>query len=414
MRREKEDEIYTLRPQALNDFIGQSALKDKLTIFMTASLQREEPLDHTLFYGPPGLGKTTLAGIIAKEMKGNLRVTTGPALERAGDLAAILSNIQPNDVLFIDEIHRMSANIEEILYPAMEDFSLSIVVGKGPLARSIRLALPKFTLIGATTRLGLLTSPLRARFGIVEQLHLYSPEELTAIVKRGAGVLGLNIMDDAAEEIGLRSRGTPRVALRLLRRVRDVAEVKRVPQVERDLARYALDMLGVDPQGLDDGDRKFLRALIELFDGGPVGLSTLAAALNEDAQTIEDIYEPYLIQKGLLERTPRGRRATRNTWTISASPYRSTSCSTSRTSKASSRRRTNNEPARKSAYRHGAAACGDRRRPGPRGQAQHPVRKAAGRHHIPEKEPDRLRPVRTMLVVSLVLSIIFNIFSRWK
>ena len=299
MRREKEDEIYTLRPQALNDFIGQSALKDKLTIFMTASLQREEPLDHTLFYGPPGLGKTTLAGIIAKEMKGNLRVTTGPALERAGDLAAILSNIQPNDVLFIDEIHRMSANIEEILYPAMEDFSLSIVVGKGPLARSIRLALPKFTLIGATTRLGLLTSPLRARFGIVEQLHLYSPEELTAIVKRGAGVLGLNIMDDAAEEIGLRSRGTPRVALRLLRRVRDVAEVKRVPQVERDLARYALDMLGVDPQGLDDG---------------PVGLSTLAAALNEDAQTIEDIYEPYLIQKGLLERTPRGRRATRNTW----------------------------------------------------------------------------------------------------
>lgn len=314
MRREKEDEIYTLRPQALNDFIGQSALKDKLTIFMTASLQREEPLDHTLFYGPPGLGKTTLAGIIAKEMKGNLRVTTGPALERAGDLAAILSNIQPNDVLFIDEIHRMSANIEEILYPAMEDFSLSIVVGKGPLARSIRLALPKFTLIGATTRLGLLTSPLRARFGIVEQLHLYSPEELTAIVRRGAGVLGLKIMDEAAEEIGLRSRGTPRVALRLLRRVRDVAEVTRVPQVERDLARYALDMLGVDPQGLDDGDRKFLRALIELFDGGPVGLSTLAAALNEDAQTIEDIYEPYLIQKGLLERTPRGRRATRNTW----------------------------------------------------------------------------------------------------
>ncbi len=314
MRREKEDETYTLRPQALDDFIGQSALKDKLTIFMTASLQREEPLDHTLFYGPPGLGKTTLAGIIAKEMKGNLIVTTGPALERAGDLAAILSNIQPNDVLFIDEIHRMSANIEEILYPAMEDFSLSIVVGKGPLARSIRLALPKFTLIGATTRLGLLTSPLRARFGIVEQLHLYSPEELTKIVRRGATVLGLNVRDEAAEEIGLRSRGTPRVALRLLRRVRDVAEVKHVPQVERDLARDALDMLGVDPEGLDDGDRKFLRALVELFDGGPVGLSTLAAALNEDAQTIEDIYEPYLIQRGLLERTPRGRRATRNTW----------------------------------------------------------------------------------------------------
>ncbi|MDL2298663.1 Holliday junction branch migration DNA helicase RuvB [Synergistaceae bacterium OttesenSCG-928-D05] len=314
MKHEKEDEIISLRPQALDDFIGQGALKDKLTIFMTASIQRQEPLDHTLFYGPPGLGKTTLAGIIAKEMKGNLRVTTGPALERAGDLAAILSNIQPNDVLFIDEIHRMSANIEEILYPAMEDFSLSIVVGKGPLARSIRLALPKFTLIGATTRLGLLTSPLRARFGIVEQLHLYTPDELTAIVKRGAGVLGVNVADCAAQEIGLRSRGTPRVALRLLRRVRDVAEVKKVQEVKRELAQYALDMLGVDAQGLDEGDRKFLKALVELFDGGPVGLSTLAAALNEDAQTIEDIYEPYLIQKGLLERTPRGRKATRNTW----------------------------------------------------------------------------------------------------
>lgn len=314
IKQEKDEEVSSLRPQALNDFIGQSGLKDKLTIFMTASAQREEPLDHTLFYGPPGLGKTTLAGIIAKEMKGNLRVTTGPALERAGDLAAILSNIQPNDVLFIDEIHRMSAHIEEILYPAMEDFSLSIIVGKGPLARSIRLSLPKFTLIGATTRLGLLTSPLRARFGIVEQLHLYSPEELTAIVKRGAGVLGVDIADSAAEEIGLRSRGTPRVALRLLRRVRDVAEVKKAGQVRRELAQYALDMLGVDSEGLDEGDRKFLRALAELFDGGPVGLSTLAAALNEDSQTIEDIYEPYLIQKGLLERTPRGRKATRNTW----------------------------------------------------------------------------------------------------
>lgn len=314
MKREKEEETFTLRPQALDDFIGQSSLKDKLSIYMKAALQREEPLDHTLFYGPPGLGKTTLAGIIAKEMKGNLRITTGPALERAGDLAAILSNIQPNDVLFIDEIHRMSANIEEILYPAMEDFSLSIVVGKGPLARSIRLSLPKFTLIGATTRLGLLTSPLRARFGIVEQLHLYSPEELTAIVQRGAGVLDVNINDEAAREIGLRSRGTPRVALRLLRRVRDVAEVKRVAQVDLALARYALDMLGVDQQGLDEGDRKLLRALLEVYDGGPTGLTTLAAALNEDAQTIEDIYEPYLLQKGLLERTPRGRKATRNTW----------------------------------------------------------------------------------------------------
>lgn len=314
IKHEKDEEFLTLRPQALSDFTGQSALKDKLAIFMTASLQREEPLDHTLFYGPPGLGKTTLAGIIAKEMKGNLRITTGPALERAGDLAAILSNIQPNDVLFIDEIHRMSANIEEILYPAMEDFSLSIIVGKGPLARSIRLSLPRFTLIGATTRLGLLTSPLRARFGIVEQLSLYSTDELTAIVKRGANVLNVRISDEAADEIGLRSRGTPRVALRLLRRVRDVAEVKKVQEVKRDLAGYALDMLGVDSEGLDEGDRKFLKALVELFDGGPVGLSTLSAALNEDAQTIEDIYEPYLIQKGLLERTPRGRKATRNTW----------------------------------------------------------------------------------------------------
>lgn len=314
MRSEREEDAVTLRPQALCDFIGQSTLKDKLSIFMTASLQRGEPLDHTLFYGPPGLGKTTLAGIIAREMKGNLRVTTGPALERAGDLAAILSNIQQNDVLFIDEIHRLSPNIEEILYPAMEDFSLSIVVGKGPLARSIRLTLPKFTLIGATTRLGLLTSPLRARFGIVEQLCLYSPEELTAIVKRGAWVLGVSISDGAAAEIGMRSRGTPRVALRLLRRVRDVAEVKGAPKVEKELASYALDMLGVDGEGLDDGDRKLLRSLLELFDGGPVGLSTIAAALNEDAQTIEDIYEPYLIQKGLLERTPKGRKATRTTW----------------------------------------------------------------------------------------------------
>lgn len=314
MKNNKNGEIQNLRPQAINDFIGQSALKDKLTIYMTASIQRNEPLDHTLFYGPPGLGKTTLAGIIAKEMMGNLRVTTGPALERAGDLAAILSNIQPNEVLFIDEIHRMSANIEEILYPAMEDFALSIVVGKGPLARNIKLSLPKFTLIGATTRMGLLTSPLRARFGIVEQLHLYSPAELTDIVKRGAEVLNVNIEQEAAEEIGVRSRGTPRVALRLLRRVRDVAEVKGVARIRRELAQYALDMLGVDPHGLDEGDRKFLRALAELFEGGPVGLSTLAAALNEDQQTIEDIIEPYLIQKGMLERTPRGRKATRATW----------------------------------------------------------------------------------------------------
>ena len=314
LRQEREEDAPTLRPQQLEEFIGQEALRGKLTIFMQASLQREEPLDHTLFYGPPGLGKTTLAGIIAREMQGNLRVTSGPALERAGDLAAILSNIQQNDVLFIDEIHRLSPNIEEILYPAMEDFNLAIIVGKGPLARSIRLQLPRFTLIGATTRLGLLTSPLRARFGIVEQLHLYTPEELTQIVIRGSEVLSIGILDHAAMEIGVRSRGTPRVALRLLRRVRDVAEVRKEKHISLDIASAALDMLGVDSQGLDEQDRKFLRALVELFDGGPVGLSTLAAALNEDVQTIEDIYEPYLIQKGLLERTPRGRKATRNSY----------------------------------------------------------------------------------------------------
>jgi Holliday junction DNA helicase RuvB len=314
LRRDQEEDILSLRPQALQEFIGQEELKDKLSIFIQASRSREEPLDHTLFYGPPGLGKTTLAGIIAKEMGGSLRVTSGPALERAGDLAAILSNIQANDVLFIDEIHRMSANIEEILYPAMEDFCLSIIVGKGPLARSIRLQLPRFTLVGATTRLGLLTSPLRARFGIVEQLNLYTFEELTQIALRGARVLSVDVTQDASREIGHRARGTPRVALRLLRRVRDVATVRGESRIELELAKAALDMLGVDSQGLDEQDRKFLRAILELFDGGPVGLSTLAAALNEDTQTIEDIYEPYLIQKGLLERTPRGRRATKNTY----------------------------------------------------------------------------------------------------
>ena len=309
-----EEERLSLRPGTLDSFIGQDSLKDKLRIFVSASRQREEPLDHTLFYGPPGLGKTTLASIIAREMGGQLRVTTGPALERAGDLAAILSNLQTHDVLFIDEIHRLPVTVEEILYPAMEDFTLCIVVGKGPLARSVRLQLPRFTLVGATTRLGLMTSPLRARFGIVEQLDLYSPEDLTRIVTRGAEVLGVDIDEDASLEIGRRARGTPRVALRLLRRVRDVAAVSGSDRIRRAVACSALDMLGVDPEGLDDGDRKLLRAVVDLFDGGPVGLSTLAAALNEDTQTIEDIYEPFLIQKGFLERTPRGRKATRGTF----------------------------------------------------------------------------------------------------
>ena len=305
-----EVDNLSLRPQKLEDFIGQKSLRDKLRIYIEAARMRKEPLDHLLFFGPPGLGKTTLAGIIANEMSGNLKVTAGPALERAGDLAALLSNLQPGDVLFIDEIHRLSPNVEEILYPSMEDFSLDIVVGKGPFARSIRLSLPPFTLIGATTRLGLLTSPLRARFGIVEQLDLYDTEELCQIVERGACVLSIEIHPSAAREIALRSRGTPRVAIRLLKRVRDVAAVSNHSRIDTALAKSALEMLSIDHSGLDDADRKLLRALVELFSGGPVGLATLAAALNEEQQTVEDIYEPFLSRKGFLERTPRGRRAT--------------------------------------------------------------------------------------------------------
>ena len=309
-------EDLTIRPKRLDEFTGQEKLKEKLRIYIAAAKSRNEPLDHILFYGPPGLGKTTLAGIIAQEMGGQLRVTTGPALERAGDLAAIVSNIERNDVLFIDEIHRMTAQIEEILYPAMEDFTLHIVVGKGPLARTIALNLPKFTLCGATTRLGLLTSPLRARFGIVEQLALYNHDELAGIIARASEVLGVRITPDAALEIAKRSRGTPRVALRLLRRVRDVAAVQNGSGTEIDsgISIRAMDMMDVDSEGLDEGDRRILRTIIDLFNGGPVGLGTIAAALNEDAQTIEDIYEPYLIQKGLIERTPRGRKATLNAY----------------------------------------------------------------------------------------------------
>lgn len=306
----RTQEDVAIRPGSLGDFIGQEKVREKLYIYMQAAKGRNEPLDHALFYGPPGLGKTTLAGIIAREMGGQLRTTTGPALERAGDLAAIISNIESNDVLFIDEIHRLPAQVEEILYPAMEDFSLHIVVGKGPLAKTICLSLPRFTLCGATTRLGLLTSPLRARFGIVEQLSLYTEHELALIVHRASRAFEVEIVDEAALEIARRSRGTPRVALRLLRRVRDVAAVKGTGLIDAKMAHRAMDMLDIDPEGLDEGDRRILRTLIELFDGGPVGLSTIAAALNEDAQTIEDIYEPYLIQKGFLERTPRGRRIT--------------------------------------------------------------------------------------------------------
>ena len=306
----RSQEDLAVRPGSLEEFIGQEKVREKLQIYMQAAKGRKEPLDHALFYGPPGLGKTTLAGIVAREMGGQLRTTTGPALERAGDLAAIVSNIESNDVLFIDEIHRLPPQVEEILYPAMEDFSLHIVVGKGPLAKTICLSLPRFTLCGATTRLGLLTSPLRSRFGIVEQLSLYTEEELAQIIRRGSRAFGVQIEDEASIEIAKRSRGTPRVALRLLRRVRDVAAVKGTGLIDADMADRAMNMLDIDPQGLDEGDRRILKTIIELFDGGPVGLSTIAAALNEDTQTIEDIYEPYLIQKGFLERTPRGRKTT--------------------------------------------------------------------------------------------------------
>ncbi len=305
-----EEDSPGIRPVSLDGFVGQTELKKKLGIYIKAAKMRGEPLDHCLFYGPPGLGKTTLAGIIAREMKGQIRITSGPALERAGDLAAILSNLQPMDVLFIDEIHRLSPVVEEVLYPGMEDFSLDIIVGKGPMARNIRLTLPPFTLVGATTRLGLITSPLRARFGIVEQLNLYKAEELQEIVMRGADLLGVEITDEGAQLVAERARGTPRIALRLLKRVRDVAEVREYGAIEASLAEKALDMLGVDSRGLDECDRRYLRVLVNLFGGGPVGLSTLSAALQEESQTIEDIYEPFLIQRGLIERTPRGRKAT--------------------------------------------------------------------------------------------------------
>ncbi len=298
-----------LRPKNLNEYIGQTKVKENMKIYIEAAKKREEPLDHVLLYGPPGLGKTTLANIISHEMNSNLKITSGPAIEKPGDLAALLTNLSEFDVLFIDEIHRLNKSVEEILYPALEDFTLDIIIGKGPSARSIRLDLPKFTLIGATTRAGALTTPLRDRFGIVERLELYNSEELTTIVKRSANILNIAIENDAAVEIAKRSRGTPRIANRLLKRVRDYAAVLGNGTITLDIAKIALNKLDIDDIGLDSIDRRLLRTLIEKYQGRPVGIETLATTLGEEVTTIEDVYEPYLIQIGYISRTPRGRIA---------------------------------------------------------------------------------------------------------
>lgn len=318
---EDSDVEVSLRPKTLDEYVGQEKAKENLKIYIEAAKKRNDPLDHVLLYGPPGLGKTTLSNIIASEMGVNIRITSGPAIEKQGDLAAILTNLNEGDVLFIDEIHRLSRSVEEILYPAMEDYALDIIIGKGPAARSIRIDLPRFTLVGATTRAGQMTTPLRDRFGVILKLELYTTEELATIVRRNAGILDMEITDDGAIEIASRSRGTPRIANRLLKRVRDFAQVKGDGVIDSDIANYALNRLEIDQLGLDNVDRRMLETIIKFYDGGPVGLETLAATVGEEAITLEDMYEPYLMQIGFLSRTPRGRCVTRMAYEHLGIPY---------------------------------------------------------------------------------------------